>query len=136
MNKKLKTLIITTCIITLAGIFGACSVQEIITPCFIPQEIIDSVNVNVPIISWWPWTSLFDAYYVKTKLDFQYLLHSNLMETSIHTSEVFRQNLFSPTGLISAVIPASLAGILGIFGGGRFVKSPREKELEKKVNGE
>jgi len=134
MNKKYKTLIITICIVGLAGIFGACSVQDVITPCYIPEEIIKSVGVNIPIISWMPYTSLFDARFVKTKMDYQYLLHNNLITTSIQTSELFQQKIFSPEGPIGLLLPASLAGILGVFGGGRFIKSPREKELENIVN--
>ena len=135
MNGKIKALFVTFCIAGLAVILGCASIMDAITPCYIPQEVIQSVDANVPIIPFMPFTSLFDARYVKTRMYFQYLLHNNLMTTSIAASEAFQQRLFSPEGPLGLLLPGSMFATLGLFAGGRFLKSPREKELEVEVNG-
>jgi tRNA U38,U39,U40 pseudouridine synthase TruA len=133
IGHKINVFIVTLCVIILTVFLGACSVPDAITPCYIPPEIIESTDVQIPLIPFMPFTSLFDARYVKTKMHYQYLLHTKLIDNSILTSEQFQQKLFEPGGVLSMLLPGSMFATLGIFTGGRFLKSPREKELETKV---
>lgn len=132
---KFKKLIIWLCILGLTLIMGCSLVQDAITPCYISEEVIKSVGADLPLINGMPYTSLFDARYVKTKMHYQYLLYNNLMTGSIQASEAFQQKLFSPQGPIGLLIPALTAGTLGAL----LVSKPDDKkkiaELEKKVNG-
>ena len=134
MKKKLNILIVTVCIVVVAIFFGCASIQDVVTPCYIPPEILKSAGADVPLIKFMPYTSLFDARYVKTKLYYRNLLYDNLLAGSIASSETFRDNLFSPQGL-GLLLPTSMVGVLGALGGGRYIKRPEEKELEKKLNG-
>ena len=126
MNEKVKALIVSICIFGLAVILGCASVMDAITPCYIPQEVIDVTGIDIPVISHMPYTSLFDARYVKTKLDYQYLLHNNLMTASIYASEQFQQTLFSPTGPIGLLFPTLFGGALGAI----LIKRPGDIKKE------
>lgn len=145
MNGKLKALIITVCIVGLTAIFGCSLVMDAVTPTYISPEAIKYADANVPLVPWMPFKSLLDARFVEKKIDFQHLINSMTEEArynffkgsvvaSIMTGEKFQQAVFSPTGPIGLMLPASLAGVLGTMAGGRYVKSPREKELERKNN--
>ncbi len=129
---RFKKLIIWLCVLGLTIILGCSSVKDAITPCYIPPTVIDSVDVDLPLIPWMPFTSLFDARYVKTKMYYQYLLYNNLMTTSIGASERFQQMVFSPTGPIGLMFPALTAGTLGAL----LFSKPEDKkkiaELEAK----
>ena len=143
MKGKLKTFVVTICVLGLTVMFGCSLVMDAVTPVYIPKESRDYADANVPLIPWMPFTSLFDARYVEKKLDYQHLinsmtedakysLHKGMVVSGIVIGEKFQQKVFSPTGPIGLLLPASLAGVLGTMAGGRYVKSPREKELEKK----
>ena len=145
MNNKIKMLIITFCIMVLVIIFGCASFQDVITPTYIPPSAIEYADVNVPLIGGFPYTSLFDARTVMAKMDYVHLLNNmteeakynflkGLTQMHIDISQDFQQKLFSPTGPIGLLLPSSMAAILGLFAGGRFIKSPREKELENEIN--
>lgn len=121
---RFKKSIIWLCVLGLTIILGACSVKDAVTPCFIPEEIIKSTNVDLPVIPWMPYTSLFDARYVKTKMYYQYLLYNNLMTTSIGASERFQQMVFSPTGPIGLMFPTLMGGALGAF----LISKPEDKK--------
>lgn len=121
---KIKKLVIWLCILGLTVILGCASFKDAVIPCYIPEEIIESVDVNLPLISWMPYTSLFDARYVKTKMYFQYLLYNNLMTTSIQASEAFQQKLFSPSGPIGLLLPAGLGLTLGSL----LISKPDDKK--------
>ena len=129
---KFKKLIIWLCVLGLTVILGCASFQDALTPCYIPEEVIESTGVSLPIIPWMPFISLFDARYVKTKMHYQYLLYNNLMTTSIGASEAFQQKLFSPTGPIGLMFPTLMGGTLGAL----LISKPDDKkkivELEKK----
>jgi len=136
MKEKLKKIFTTSvtfvCAIVLTVMIGCSSFQDAVTPCYIPNEIIETTDVNIPILKWMPYTSLFDAKYVRTKMEFQYLLHKNLLNKSMEVSEAFQQRLFSPEGPIGLLIPA-----LGGFGlGSLLISKPKDKkEIEKLKNG-
>lgn len=134
-SSKFKTLIITLCVAGIAALFGCASFMDATTPCYIPPDVIREVDANLPLIRFMPYTSVFDARYVRTKLQYQYLFHKNLLDESIRVSEDFQQRMFSPEGPLGLLIPGTMFGTLGLFAGGRFIKSPREKELETIVNG-
>lgn len=123
--KKLKGLLVTICIVILAAMIGGCMLQDILTPCYLP---FDAAELPHPQLL--PYDSVFDAKFVLAQLDFQ----KELLQGSLNASLDFQEKIFSPTGPIGMLLPASMAGILGAMGGGRFLKSPREKELERKVN--
>jgi len=144
-GSKIKVLIITLAIFSLSVYLGCASFQEVLTPTYISQAAIEYADVNVP--EFLPYNSLWDAKKVAAEMDYKYSIGQvtdemeynhlrGLITTHIGRGEAFRDTMFSPEGPIGLLIPASLAGILGTFAGGRYVKSPREKELEKKVNGE
>ncbi|KKL96379.1 hypothetical protein LCGC14_1845080 [marine sediment metagenome] len=139
---KLKALIIVVCIMGLTAIFGCSLIMDVATPSYISPAALAYADANVPLIPWMPFTSLFDARFVEKKMDFQHLLnnmteeakynfHKGSVVSSIIVGEKFQQAVFSPTGPIGLMLPASLAGILGTMAGGKYIKSPREKELEK-----
>lgn len=132
---KFQKLITGLCIIGLTIILGCATIRDAVTPAYIPEEVRKVVDVNLPLISWMPFTSLFDAKYVKTKLYYQYLLYNNLMTTSILASEAFQQKIFSPSGPIGLLLPTLMGGTLGAM----LLSKPQDKEkihdLEKKVNG-
>jgi len=121
---KLRKLIIWICILGLTTILGCAAFQDAITPCYIPEEVIESVDVNLPLISWMPYTSLFDAKYVKTKMYFQYLLYNNLMTASIQSSEAFQQKIFSPEGPLGLMLPTIFGGTLGAL----LISKPGDKK--------
>lgn len=110
---RFKKIIIWLCVLGLTIILGACSVKDAVTPCYIPPEVIKSIGAKLPLIPWIPYTSLFDAKYVKAKLYSQYLLYDGLLTGSMRISEDFQQMVFSPTGPIGLLIPTLTAGTLG-----------------------
>jgi len=122
--KKYQRLIVWLCVLGLTVILGCSAFQDGVTPCYIPPEVIESTGSEIPLISWMPFTSLFDAKYVKAKLKFQYLLHTNLMEASIFASEQFQQTLFSPEGPIGLLLPTLMGGTLGAF----LISKPGDKK--------
>ncbi len=132
---KFQKIITGLCVIGLTVILGCSSFQDAVTPCYIPEEVIKSTGTNLPLISGMPYTSLFDARHVKTKLYYQYLLHNNLMTTSIQASEMFQQKIFSPSGPLALLLPTGLGLTLGTL----LLSKPEDKkkivELEKKING-
>lgn len=129
---KLKKISVWLCVLGLTMMLGCASFMDAVTPCYIPKEVIKSADVDLPLIPWMPYTSLFDARYVKTKIYFQYLLHNNLITSSIQTSEAFQQKLFSPEGPIGLLLPGLMCGTLGAL----LIPRPGDKkkiaELEKK----
>ncbi len=129
---RFKKLIIWLCVLGLTMIYGCSSFQDVLTPCYIPEEVIESTDVNIPLIPHMPYTSLFDARYVKTKMYYRYLLYDNLMTGSIQASEKFQSMVFSPTGPIGLMFPTLMGGTLGAL----LISKPDDKkkivELEKK----
>jgi len=132
---KFQKIVTGLCVFGLTVIFGCASIRDAVTPAYIPPEVINAVGVELPLISWMPFTSLFDARYVKTKMYYQYLLYNNLMTTSITASEAFQQKIFSPGGVIGLMFPTLMGGALGAM----LLSKPDDKkkiiELEKKING-
>lgn len=149
--KKLKVLLITSCILILAGFFGACTITDVLIPTHISPIVRDYINDanDVPLPPYKPlflYESLFDAKGVAMRIEFihQYrgmkeeLRHNfakNINQFFIATGEKLGQQIFSSTGVLGMLLPTSMVGILAALGGGRYIKSPKEKELEKKVNG-
>ncbi len=128
---KFKKIITGLCVSGLVIILGCSSFQDAVTPCYIPEEVIKSTGTNLPLISGMPYTSLFDARYVKTKLYYQYLLHNNLMTTSIQASEMFQQKIFSPSGPLALLLPTGLGLTLGSL----LIRRPQDKkEIEELKN--
>lgn len=151
MGKKLKILLITLCTLGLMVFFGGACVMDVITPAHISPIVADYTDANdvplppfKPLVPWW--TSLFDLKVLEVRAGFihqyrqmdeglRYGLASGTNQFFIGASEEIQQAIFAPDGVVGLLLPTSLASILAVLAGGRFLKSPREKELEEKING-
>lgn len=148
--KKLKILTITVCIVGLAALFGCSIVQDLIPAHLSPvvKSYIDANDIPLPphrrLVPWWD--SLFDLRVVAARIEFihqyrkmdegfRHTFAKNVNQSFIIVGESFQEKLFSSTGPLAYVLPLFFAGPLGVFLGGKFVKSPREKELEKNNKG-
>lgn len=125
MSKMMKNLLAVICILGLAMMFGCVAIPDVVTPCYLPPGVNTFAHPQIL-----PWDSLFDAKFVLAQLEFQ----KGLLQGSIQSSERFKQEVFSPSGPIGMLLPTSLTGILALMAGGKYIRSPREKELEKQVN--
>ena len=131
MNKKQK-LFAGFLVLLLVVFMSASCVQDAIVPTFIEPDLMVAYKA-VPANGLY--TTLFDAKRLQKnithKLEYQKLVAKQGNEDlniSIAAGEEIKNTVFNPTGPLALMFPA-LAG-LGI---GRYIKSPREKELEKKV---
>ena len=131
MNKKQK--IFTGFLVLFLVVFMSAScVQDAIVPTFIEPDLMVAYEAT-PANGLY--TTLFDAKRLQKnlthKLEYQKLVAKQGNEDlniSIAAGEEIKGVVFDPTGPLALMFPA-LAG-LGI---GRYMKSPREQELEKKV---
>ena len=131
MNKKQK-LFAGFLVLFLVVFISASCVQDAIVPVFIEPDLMVSYEAT-PANGLY--TTLFDAKRLQKnithKLEYQKLIArqgNEDLNISIAAGEEIKGVVFNPTGPLALMFPA-LAG-LGI---GRYMKSPREKELEKKV---
>lgn len=119
---------------------GSSCVQDLIIPAYVNEEAAEWAGVPTKIINpFYP--TLWDAKRVALWIAFkkqQYMIeagfYENITAISVAGAEEIKDVVFSPNGL-GMILPASLAGVLGAIGGGRYIKRPEEKELEKKLNG-
>ena len=131
MNKKQK--IFAGFLVLFLVVFMSVScVQDAIVPTYIEPDLM-VVYEATPANGLY--TTLFDAKRLQKnithKLEYQKLVAKQGNEDlniSIAAGEEIKNVVFDPTGPLALMFPA-LAG-LGI---GRYMKSPREQELEKKV---
>lgn len=131
MNKKQK-LFTGFLVLFLVVFMSASCVQDAIVPTFIEPDLMATYGAT-PANGLY--TTLFDAKRLQKnlthKLEYQKLVAKQGNEDlniSIAAGEEIKGVVFDPTGPLALMFPA-LAG-LGI---GRYMKSPREQELEKKV---
>ena len=131
MNKKQK-LFAGFLVLFLVVFMSASCVQDAIVPTFIEPDLMIAYEAT-PANGLY--TTLFDAKRLQKnithKLEYQKLVAKQGNEDlniSIAAGEEIKNTVFNPTGPLALMFPA-LAG-LGI---GRYIKSPREKALEKKV---
>ncbi|UCE06523.1 MAG: hypothetical protein JSW07_00325 [bacterium] len=126
MKKLFQTIIFTLAgLIALLFVSAGC-VQDAITPCYIPPELIEVYGDNLwsPV----PYTTLWDAERIVRKT---YFLLEGLNISMIGARE-FQRNVFNPTG------PLGLLAVGGpLFAAGAYgVSKPKDrKEIEKLKNG-
>jgi len=118
---------------------GSSCVQDLFIPTYVDKDA--AKWAGVPPKMFMPYTTLWDAKRVALWIQFkkqQYMIeagfYENITSISVAGAEEIKDVVFSPNGL-GMILPASLAGVLGAIGGGRYIKRPEEKELEKKLNG-
>ena len=120
---------------------GSSCIQDLLIPAHVDKDAAAWAGVPTKMIN--PlYPTLWDAKRVALFIQFkrsQYMIeagfYENITRISIAGAEEIRDIVFSPNGL-GMILPASLAGVLGAIGGGRYIKRPEEKELEKKLNGD
>lgn len=127
MTKKQK-LFAGFLVLFLIVFMSASCVQDLLTPAFLDQDVI-AINGGYKSINPF-YTSLFDATRLKRQIVNKFKYSVEALDYSINNSMEIKGVVFDPTGPLALMFPA-LAGL----GLGRYMKSPREQALEKKVNG-
>ena len=133
MSKKQK-LFAGFLVLFLIVFMSASCIQDAIIPVWIEPDLMVTYEAKPAN---YLYTTLFDAKRLQGnithKLEYQKLIakqgHEDL-DISIIAGEEIKGVVFDPTGPLAMMFPA-LAGL----GLGRYMKSPREQELEKKANG-
>lgn len=125
MNKKQKTFA-GFLVLFLIVFIGAGCVQEILTPAYIDPDVM-AINGGYEQVNPF-YTSLFDAIRLQRQVTNKFKYSIDALNYSINNAMELKETVFDPTGPLAMMFPA-LAGL----GLGRYLKSPREQELEKKV---
>ena len=140
MSRCQKFLMFMVAILLLLFIGSSC-VQDLLIPAYVNKEAAAWAGVPTKMINPF-YSTLWDAKRVGMFIDFKQKLYlveggfyKNITDISIAGAEEIGDVIFSPNGL-GMILPASMAGVLGAIGGGRYIKRPEEKELEKKLNGD
>ena len=130
MNKKQK-LLVGFLVLFLVVFFGASCVQDAVVPCEIDEKALEYTGENAT--QYVPWTTIHLTKQETAKrlseddvMYFDYI--NNAMTINFDNAQQVKGAVFDPTGPLALMFPA-LAGL----GLGRYMKSPREQELEKKV---
>jgi len=143
MKSVIHRLIASFSLFFLIVILGCAAFQDVLTPAWIPQSVLDYADANGPSIL--PWTTLFDARRVRAKMafvhswnrikdDIRYEYESGIAQFHIAGAEQLQKSIFSPTGPIGMLIPASLAGTAGALLFSKPADKKKIKELETKNN--
>ena len=129
MNKRQK-LFAGFLVLFLIVFMSASCVQDAIVPTFIEPDLMvvyEATPAN------YLYTTLFDAKRLQKniahKLEYQKLVArqgNEDLNISIAAGEDIKNTVFDPSGPLALMFPALMG--LGL---GRYIKSPREKELEK-----
>lgn len=148
MNKKLKALIAVLCTLPIIIMMGCAVVQDVATPCFVEQEVIEYVQKHIPEVeptSILPWTTLFDAkrldcimnnIHIDNQIVFERLLldenrtYARLKDSHNYNMESAKEVqgiAFSPTGPLGFLTVAGLAGT----GGALLIKRPGDKSKKQ-----
>jgi len=113
---------------------SASCVQDAIVPTYIEPDLMTAYEA-APANGLY--TTLFDAKRLQKnishKLEYQKLVAKQGQEDlniSIASGEEIKGIMFDPSGPLAMMLPALMG--LGL---GRYMKSPREQQLEKQVNG-
>ena len=144
MLKKKQKLLVGFLVLFLVVFFGASCVQDAVVPCEIDEKALEYTGENAT--QYVPWTTIHDARRVQRAMDYVHLTKqetakrlseddvmffdyiNNAMTINFDNAQQVKGAVFDPTGPLALMFPA-LAGL----GLGRYMKSPREQELEKKV---
>jgi len=131
MNKKQK-LFAGFLVLFLVVFMSASCIQDAIVPTYIEPDLMTAYEA-APANGLY--TTLFDAKRLQKnithKLEYQKLIAKQGNEDlniSIAAGEEIKGIVFDPTGPLALMLPA----LMGV-GLGRYMKSPREQALEKKV---
>lgn len=145
MNRKQK-LFAGFLVVFLVVFIGVGCVQDAVVPCEIDPSAIDYTGEQPTI--YMPWTTIHDAHRIQRKMEYIHLTKqetakrlseddnmffdyiNNNMTINLENANQIKDAVFDPTGPLALVFPA-LAGL----GLGRYLKSPREQQLEKQLNG-
>lgn len=145
MNKKQK-LFAGFLVLLLIVFMGTSCIQDAIIPQEIDQKAFDYTGEKPTRYA--PWTTIHDAKRVQRAMEYVHLTKqetakrlseddavfydyiNGTMTINFENAQQIKQAVFDPAGPLALMFPA-LAGL----GLGRYLKSPREKELEIKVNG-
>lgn len=133
MNRKQK-LFAGFLVLFLIVFMSASCVQDAIVPTYIEPDLLAKYDAE-PVNGLY--TTLFDAKRLQKnvahKLEYQKLVAKQGQEDlniSVASGEEIKDVVFDPAGPLAMMLPALMG--LGL---GRYLKSPREQELEKKING-
>jgi len=134
MTKKQK-LFAGFLVLFLIVFMSASCVQDVIVPTYIEPDLMTAYEA-APVNGLY--TTLFDAKRLQKnishKLEYQKLVAKQGQEDlniSIASGEEIKGIMFDPSGPLAMMLPALMG--LGL---GRYMKSPREQALEKKINGD
>lgn len=136
MSKKLQVLIGSVLILGLAVLFGCASVQDVVTPCWIPPGAAEYADANTTSIL--PYTTLFDAKRVQAKMNYvhtvnqvkdklEYEYYTGIQTFHMGAAKEFQAAIFSPTGPIGLLFPTIMAGSFGAL----FIKRPGDKSKKE-----
>ena len=133
MNRKQKLFAAFLALLLLLFMSASC-VQDAIIPTYIEPDLLTAYDAK-PANKLY--TTLFDAKQLQRdishKLEYQNLVARQGQEDlniSIASGEELKDIIFDPSGPLAMMLPALMG--LGL---GRYMKSPREQQLEKQVNG-
>lgn len=139
MNRRQKFLTIISVMFLLIFMGSSC-VQDIITPAYINEDA--AAWAGVPTKLFMPYSNLWDAKRLGLAIDYKLTIekikagyYKNITNISIIAGEEIKQIVFDPSGPVGLMLPMLFGGTLGAMAGGRWIKRPEEKELEKKLNG-
>ena len=145
MSKKQK-LFAGFLVLFLIVFIGVGCVQDAIIPMEIVPDAIEYSGEEAT--SYVPWTTIHDGRRIQRKIEYIHLTKqeaakrlaeddkmfhdyiNNNMTIDMANAQQIKDVVFNPTGPLALMFPA-LAGL----GLGRYLKSPREQELEKVANG-
>jgi hypothetical protein len=155
MGKRLrmlgKGLVTLVCVVGLVVMFGCSGFQDVIVPCHIDEEAAN--YADIPIISYMPWTTIWDARRVDSYMKFNHTVMQvtyqrmqeddtlqfdflrNNLRVNLADATQLQEQLFDPAGPIGLLIPTLCAGTLCAT----LISKPGDKkkitELETKLNG-
>jgi len=127
MNRKQK-LFAGFLVLFLIVFMSASCVQDVLTPAYLDPDVMAINGGYEPVNPFY--TSLFDAIRLRKQIINKFKYSVEALDFSISNAMEIKDVVFNPAGPLAMMFPA-LAGL----GLGRYMPSPREKELEKKVNG-
>ena len=145
MNRKQK-LFAGFLVLFLIVFMGTSCIQDAIIPCEIDEKALEYTGEKPA--QYVPCTTIHDASRVQRAMEYVHLTKQeaakrlseddvmffdyidSAMTINFENAQQVKAAVFDPTGPLALMFPA-LAGL----GLGRYLKSPREQELEKKVNG-
>jgi len=127
MNKKQK-LFAGFLVLFLIVFISASCVQDVLTPAYLDPDVM-AINGGYEQVNPF-YTSLFDAIRLQRQVTNKFKYSVDALNYSINNSMELKETVFDPSGPLALMLPG-----LACLGLGRYIKSPREKELEKQVNG-